>query len=126
MPSDDPMAAATRLDYRCTRSDGGRVDKGMPVDPHARDALNQAGMVIGSAAAQGATAFIVAADAFFASYRHPDVRLSAAAPPAANGHRDLLAAGLAFTFAAYGIAEPDDPSERMWLHLALLDEMLDR
>lgn len=126
MPSDDPMGTDPRLGYRCPRCGGDCVGKCVRPDPEARSEPGEAGVVIGSPQAQGATAFIAAADAYFASFRRPDERLSATAPLAANEHYDMLGTGLAAMLAARGIAEPDDPSERMWLYLALLDEMLDR
>jgi hypothetical protein len=126
MPSDDPMGTDPRLNYRCPRCGGGCVGKCTQLDPEDRSEPGEAGKAIASSQAHGATAFIAAADAYFASFRRPDERLSATAPLAADENRDMLAAGLAAMLAARGIAEPDDPSERMWLYLALLDEMLDR
>jgi hypothetical protein len=128
MPSDDPMGTDPGLGYRCPRCGGGCVGKCMRPDPVARDKFSPASVAIGAPKAQGATAFIAAADAYFASFRRPNERLSEAAPLAADEHRHPLDidTGPAAAFASRGIAEPDDPSERMWLYLALLDEMLDR
>jgi len=92
----------------------------------ARGEFGEAGVVADYLEAQGATAFIAAADAYFAFFCRANERLEAGTPIAADPERDLLDidSELAAACEARGIAEPDDLNERMWLHLALLDEML--
>ena len=92
----------------------------------ARGEFGRAGVVADYLEAQGATAFIAAADAYFAFFCRANERIEAGTPIAAHSERDLLDIDSELTAAcdARGIEEPDDLSERMWLHLSLLDEML--
>ncbi|WP_296612392.1 YkgJ family cysteine cluster protein [Sphingomonas sp.] len=92
----------------------------------AHGEFGKAGVVADYLEAQGATAFIAAADAYFAFFCRANERMGAATPAAADPDRDLLDidSELAAACAAAGIAEPDDLLERMWLHISLLDEML--
>jgi len=94
----------------------------------AHGEFGKAGVVADYLEAQGATAFIAAADAYFAFFCRANERMGAGTPAAADPDRDLLDidSELAAACAAAGIAEPDDLIERMWLHISLLDEMLDR
>jgi len=94
----------------------------------ARGAFGEAGVVADYVTAQGATAFIAAADAYFAFFCRANEQMNADTPTAAFPDRDLLDidSELAAACAASGIEEPDDLLERMWLHISLLDAMLDR
>jgi len=94
----------------------------------AHGEFGKAGVVADYLEAQGATAFIAAADAYFAFFCRANARMGAGTPVVADPDRDLLDidSELAVACAASGVAEPEDLLERMWLHISLLDEMLDR
>ncbi|WP_245662097.1 YkgJ family cysteine cluster protein [Sphingomonas pruni] len=94
----------------------------------ARGEFGEAGAVADYLEAQGATAFIAAADAYFAFFCRANARMGADTPIVADPDRDLLDidSEIAAACTASGVAEPEDLLERMWLHISLLDEMLDR
>jgi len=94
----------------------------------AHGEFGKAGVVADYLEAQGATAFIAAADAYFAFFCRANAQMSAGTPVVADPDRDLLDidSELAAACAASGIAEPEDLLDRMWLHISLLDAMLDR
>lgn len=94
----------------------------------ARGEFGEAGVIADYLEAQGATAFIAAADAYFAFFCRANERMGADTPIAADPDRDLLDidSELAAACAASGIAEPEELLDRMWLHISLLHEMLDR
>jgi hypothetical protein len=93
----------------------------------ARGEFGEAGVVADYVEAQGAAPFIAAADAYFAFFCRTNDRLGADAAVEVENTRDLLDidSEVATACAARGIAEPDDPDERMRLHISLLDEILD-
>lgn len=94
----------------------------------AHGEFGKTGMVADYLEAQGATAFIAAADAYFAFFCRANERMGADTPIVADPDRDLLDidSELADACEASGIAEPEDLLDRMWLHISLLDAMLDR
>jgi len=96
-----------------------------PLAAHGK--FGQAGAVADYLEAQGATAFIAAADAYFAFFCRANARMGAGTPVVADPDRDLLDVDseLAAACAATGIAEPEDLLDRMWLHISLLDAMLE-
>lgn len=93
----------------------------------AHGEFGKTGMVADYLEAQGATAFIAAADAYFAFFCRANERMGTGTPIAADPDRDLLDidSELADACEASGIAEPEDLLDRMWLHISLLDAMLD-
>jgi len=94
----------------------------------AHGEFGEAGVIADYLEAQGATAFIAAADAYFAFFCRANARMGAGTPVVADPDRDLLDidSELAAACAASGVAEPEDLLERMWLHISLLDQLLDR
>jgi len=93
----------------------------------AHGEFGKAGVIADYLEAQGATAFIAAADAYFAFFCRANARMSDGTPVVADPDRDLLDidSEIAAACAASGVAEPEDLLERMWLHISLLDAMLD-